>query len=158
MYNFERTKQILVHTFGRNDGMISHVKFVKKKEGSGKKIIYVKDTCEIMCINLEVQADFTVKTTISPVGRAKDAIIALSVSDGQLREGNANDLESGDADFETYNVICLDESQNVTIFAQNKAETSVHHFQVANSAGIPTDIAKKDLFGMGYPYFICLYN
>lgn len=83
-----------------------------------------------MCIDLEVQPDFTVKTTISAVGKAKDAIIALSVSDGQLREGNANDLEQAKDDFETYNVICLDESQNVTIFAnkENKADSKVHHF------------------------------
>jgi len=90
MYNFERTKQILIHTFGQNDGMISHVKFIKKKNGSGKKIIYVKDTSQIMCIDLEIQDDHTVKANITAIGKAKDAIIALSVNDGSLREGNQN--------------------------------------------------------------------
>lgn len=54
IYSFERTKQILIHTFGQNDGMISHVKFLKKKNGTGKTIIYVKDTSEIKKIDFEI--------------------------------------------------------------------------------------------------------
>lgn len=66
--------------------MVSHVKFLKKKNGSGKKIFFVKDTTEIICLDMEESAAGEIKTKATEVGKAKDAIIALSVSDGSHRE------------------------------------------------------------------------
>jgi len=31
-------------------------------------------------------------------------------------------------------------------------------FKIQESTDIPQELVKKDLFGMGYPYFICLYH
>lgn len=31
-------------------------------------------------------------------------------------------------------------------------------FKLTGSKNIPKEVAEKDLFGMGYPYFICLYH
>lgn len=75
--------------------MVSHVKFLKKKNGTGKKIFFVKDTAEIICLDMEESAAGEIKTKATVVGKAKDAIIAMSVTDGSLRESfNQNaDLE-----------------------------------------------------------------
>jgi hypothetical protein len=52
----------------------------------------------------------------------------------------------------------LDESQNITIFSNKNGKENKQQFKVEKSGSIPADIAKKDLFGMGYPYFINLYD
>ena len=44
IYSFDNAKATCVLKLGANDGMISHVKFLKKKDDSGTKVFYVKDT------------------------------------------------------------------------------------------------------------------
>jgi parallel beta-helix repeat protein len=56
--------------------------------------------------------------TKTKIGQAPDSIIAFNVNDGTIREGGqGNDLEENKVSDDTYRVICLDESQNITIFS-----------------------------------------
>ena len=62
---------------------------------------------------------------------------------------------------EEYNVICLDESQYLTIFKrieEGQKMLNKMEFKVEQAAGMPKDVASKDLFGMGYPYFVSWYD
>lgn len=52
IYVFEEAKVKTVLELGVNDGMISHVKFLKKKDKVGTKIFYVKDTQEIIMFDI----------------------------------------------------------------------------------------------------------
>jgi hypothetical protein len=72
IYNFENRKKEKVETFGGNDGMISHAKFLKEPEGGGDFLFYVKNCQYVMQRNLK-----TNETTL--IGRASDAIIAFNV-------------------------------------------------------------------------------
>lgn len=108
IYTFEANKFESVLSLGPNDGMISHVKFLKKVNKVGNRLFYVKDTSEIIMYNLDSKEKKT-------IGSAPDSIIAFNVSDGSIRE-NAEDLESGNTNDDDYRVICLDESQTITIF------------------------------------------
>ena len=95
MYLFEEMREEVVHTFGKGDGMISHMKFIKNLEGGGKYILYVKDTQQVMLFNIETKQQ-------KLVGKASDAIIACHVSYGTIREKdqdlaanlNRDDLEA----------------------------------------------------------------
>jgi hypothetical protein len=56
--------------------------------------------------------------TKTKIGQAPDSIIAFNVNDGTIREGGqGHDLEENKVSDDTYRVICLDESQNITIFS-----------------------------------------
>jgi hypothetical protein len=54
--------------------------------------------------------------------------------------------------------VALDESQNVYHFKCKGGQVNKSVFKLRESKGIPKEVAEKDLFGMGYPYFICLYS
>jgi hypothetical protein len=43
-FTFEDAKAKCVLALDKNEGMISHVKFLKKRDKVGTKIFYVKDT------------------------------------------------------------------------------------------------------------------
>ena len=105
IYVFEEAKPKLIHTLGVNDGMVSHVKFLKKRDSVGTKIFYVKDTQEIICFDIASKESKT-------IGKAPDSIIAFNVNDGSIREShNKNvDPETGASSADSYSVICLDES------------------------------------------------
>ena len=109
IFTFEANKFESVLSLGPNDGMISHVKFLKKTNKIGNRLCYVKDTSEIIMYNLDSKEKKT-------IGHAPDSIIAFNVSDGSIRENNGNDLEAGNTKDDDFRIICLDESQNITIF------------------------------------------
>lgn len=157
IYYFEEMREEVVYTFKKGAGMISHMKFLKNLEGGGKYLVYVKDTQEIVLFNIETKHQ-------KVIGKASDAIIATYVSYSFIREKdyellpenyNRDDLEGSNPDH--FQVICLDESQRITIFDQKEALTK-KEFLVQHATEITDEVAKKDLFGMGYPYFICMYG
>ena len=51
-FTFDEAKAKCVLALGVNEGMISHVKFLKKKNTVGTKIFYVKDTSEIIMFDM----------------------------------------------------------------------------------------------------------
>ena len=52
---------------------------------------------------------------------------------------------------------CLDESQTITVFQKNE-NLIKQELKIQDAAGLSKDQRKKDWFGMGYPYFICIYD
>lgn len=123
IYNFFEQTTTVVKTFKKNDGMISHVKFLKKAQGGGDFIFFVRDTQFIEKLNIQ-----SGETEL--IGKTADSVIAFNVNYNKLRDrdlqfkkenaGNiANDLESGMNDND-FTVVCLDESQNLTLFQQSQ--------------------------------------
>ena len=55
IYTFEDAKEKSVLKLGINDGMVSHVKFLKKKDKVGTKIFYVKNAREIIMYDIVTQ-------------------------------------------------------------------------------------------------------
>lgn len=50
-------------------------------------------------------------------------------------------------------MICaVDESETITIFEIGKKKTTKQ--DIKQAAGIPSNLKGKDLFGMGYPYYV----
>jgi hypothetical protein len=144
--------------------MISHVKFLKKQGGGGDFIFFVKDTQFIEILNLNSLEQDT-------IGKTPDSVIAFNVSSNQLRQkdiefkatlNNLNqdqDLELQNSDNNSFTVICLDESQNLTLFKQNQSQNlQKMQFQLHGAQGMDQEQKKKDWFGMGYPYFISYYD
>ena len=114
IYNFIEQKNECVAVFKKNDGMISHVKFLKESGGGGKYVFFVKDTQFIVKLDLETKEQ-------ENLGKASDSVIAFNVSYNKLRPKDAElkqaqrgamyneDLEQqNNKDY--FTVVCLDES------------------------------------------------
>ena len=86
--------------------MVSHIKFLKKKDQTSTKIFYVKDAQEIIMYDI-------VSKKKTSLGKALGSIIAFNVSDGG--QGNS-DLEENKVSADAYRVICLDETKTISIF------------------------------------------
>mmetsp|Transcript_4382 Transcript_4382/g.7412 ORF Transcript_4382/g.7412 Transcript_4382/m.7412 type:complete len:107 (+) Transcript_4382:617-937(+) len=106
----------MVHRFGRNDGMVSQVRFLKTGEAQkpGDYIFYVKDTRHVVKFNLKTKA-------AKLIGQLKHSCLAMSVAIDKprreemkqaLRQAIQNDPEQGSPiqadDF--YKLVALDES------------------------------------------------
>ena len=52
IYNFGNAKEELILKLTEADGMVSHVKFLKKRDKVGTKIFYVKDAQEIIMYDM----------------------------------------------------------------------------------------------------------
>ena len=151
--------------------MVSHAKFLKtwQKEDAGldkngrqrvtdvtvlKYVFYVKDGQYIMRLNLE-------DSSLKQIGDAGDSIIALSVSRNQLRE--KDEPEKYPYNYEgtehKFQLICLNENQQICIFSSiDGVNIDKKVIDVTDAKGLSIDLKKKDLFGMGYPYFISMYG
>ena len=121
-----------------------------------------------------IQYDIANKRTLL-VGSSRDSILALHVTANYVREfdrdiplqsfGQSNmeeskDLENGSSQKKFF-VACIDESEYLSIFSAKTASNAGRGgFQrkIRESKGTPEEIASKDLFGMGYPYFISMYE
>ena len=53
----------------------------------------------------------------------------------------------------------MDESQNISIFQKVSTDKVAEHciYKIVESIDMDDTLRKKDLFGMGYPYFISYY-
>ena len=88
----------------------------------------------------------------------------MSVTNNRIREkdlelvnANQRDLENSN-DEEGYKLVALDESQNIYVFDGFGGSVKQTKYKLTDSFNIPKEVAEKDLFGMGYPYFINLYQ
>jgi phosphopentomutase len=104
----------IVHRFVNSDGMISNMKFLKQ-DRKGKYAFYIKDTIFVIKLNLET------KSTVL-IGQTSDAVLAMNVTNNQIREKdlelvtrNQRDLENSN-DEEGFMLVALDESQNIYVF------------------------------------------
>lgn len=74
------------------------------------------------------------------------------------KKSGKNKVQSRDK----FYVCCIDESEYVNIFNHKTSQNSgIGGFQIKikNTEGdIPDEIRDKDLFGMGYPYYVCMYG
>jgi len=71
IYHFYANEHIeLVKRFEKNDGMISHVHFLKNAGGGGKYMFYIKDTQFIVRFNLETKES-------EIIGKTNDVVIAF---------------------------------------------------------------------------------
>lgn len=69
----------MVKSFGKNDGMISHVKLLKNPGGGGKYLFYIKDTQFIVRLNIATKEQ-------EVIGKANDAVIAFDVTYNIVRQ------------------------------------------------------------------------
>ena len=159
IYHFAEQKIELVKTFNKSDGMISNVKFLKQPGGGVKYLFYVKDGQYIVRLNLQSRDQ-------EVIGRTADVVVAFNVTYNHKRlkdvmicakQQAAEDLEQQMPDPQHFNVVCLDESQNITLFCQNSI-LNKYEFKVHIARGMTGELKSKDWFGMGYPYFICYYD
>ena len=56
------------------------------------------------------------------IGSSPDSIIAFNVNDGGIRETGQGDLEENKVPETNFRAICLDESQNITIFSSKNGK------------------------------------
>jgi len=54
-----------------------------------------------------------------------------------------------------YLVVAVDESEYVSLFSNTKVYLQQ---KIRDAKDFPKDMGDKDLFGMGYPYLVCLYQ
>lgn len=68
----------VAYSFKKQDGMVSHVKFLKNQGGGGNYIFFVRDTQYIVRLNL-------VSKELEEIGRVSDSVIAFNVAYNKLR-------------------------------------------------------------------------
>ena len=165
LYTFDSKLKSTVATFAKRDGIISHMKFL------GESLFYVKNTRDI------VRYDMKTKSS-QLVGTAKDAVIALSVTRNKMREydsgeevklggafGEDNEIDEenkGGENSGSFTLTCLDESENLYVYKAPPQKTGAKKVfcmstPLKNLGNIPQEMREKDLFGMGYPYYVTLY-
>ncbi len=91
-------------------------------------------------------------------------IVALHVTSSRLRpcddesmgiEENKTDLENGQ---DKFLISAADDSETISIFDTDKVGKPAYTTKIKQSQGSPGNLKTKDLFGLGYPYFICTYD
>lgn len=112
------------------------------------------------------------------IGTTKDAVIAMYVTRNKLREMDSAEEEklggafgAGDDEIDeesksddgSYTLTCLDESENIYIFKAPPSKAASKKIfclstAIKNLGNIPQELREKDLFGMGYPYYVALYS
>lgn len=121
----------------------------------GDCLFYVKDTRNIVRYDMRQKAS-------SLVGTTQDTVVALYVTKNRLRQVDQGeedkqdeiDEEAGDG----YTLCCLDESENVYVFKGPAKQPSRIVENVKRMGNLPQELREKDLFGMGYPYYVTLYG
>lgn len=60
-----------------------------------------------------------------------------------------------------YYICCIDESEYLSIFSHKTTENGgkgAFQQKIRSCKETPAEIKDKDIFGMGYPYFVALYG
>jgi len=73
---------------------------------------------------------------------------------------NDDEIDEENKDDGKFTITCIDENENLYIYkggsdAKRTASLSV---AIKSMPGLPDELREKDLFGMGYPYYVCLYS
>ena len=169
IYDFEVKAKFTPLDFAKRDGLISHVRFL------GESIFYVKNTRDI------VRYDMKSKSS-KIIGQTKDSVLAIYVTKNKLREFDLGAEErkredinhigieireedeerKGEAKDESAFYVCaVDESETIYIFShKSSANRKIGGFsqKIRDCKDLPLEIRDKDLFGMGYPYYIQFYD
>lgn len=170
-YHFNSKRREVVLRFSASQGIISHVKFApngSQYASSGTEIIYVQRCKEIVRYNVATK-------TGKLVGTTSDPIVALHVSSKNLRafdidnDGPQNEESkaAGNTDLEAaqpgFHICAVDDGETVYRFDSEMAQPKRGSPQpellqkIKSAPGVPSGLLRKDLFGMGYPYFVSGY-
>jgi hypothetical protein len=127
--------------------------------GDDLKILYVKDCTKIIEFNLKTKQT-------RQVGQTKDAVLAMYAQTSKLREVDLDSNEEEKIDLEgqvdsTYIVVAIDDSESVSVFDSPSDLKAVGLLRASSKIksleGFPIKLKQKDLFGLGYPYFVSFY-
>jgi hypothetical protein len=58
-------------------------------------------------------------------------------------------------------IATADDSETILLFDTEKLDSkgkATHSVKIKQSSSAPANLKQKDLFGLGYPYFICSYD
>jgi hypothetical protein len=108
------------------------------------------------------------------IGSTREAIVGLYVTKNVMREFDKEedekiggglfseeiDEEAKAGDGNKFTLACIDEGENIYVFKSklgSKKASSIST-SIKSLANVADEIRQKDLFGMGYPYFISLYT
>lgn len=157
--NKERTE---IMDLKNSVGLVYHMKLYKNK------VIYVKNTKEVMVMDIETR-------DIKCIGKAGSQILALHVYDSKVtsldkeilrRDGiEVNDVVDDEENKENYTeteigefrIVTIDSKARVNLFIWEGDRDIKHLFDIRKSTGFPEELLKKDFFSMGYPYIITAY-
>jgi len=106
------------------------------------------------------------------VGTTRDSILAIYAtknktrmfdrSEEEFKRGEiAEDDEEDPRKNDNFYVCCVDESEIVYVFSHKSAldpRKGGFCHKIRDCKDLPEEIRNKDLFGMGYPYYICMYE
>jgi hypothetical protein len=119
--------------------------------------LYVKECRSIF------EFDVTSKQT-RLIGTTNDAVLAMHACVKKLREADLdlNEEEKDDLEEQTsaYLLVTVDDVETLSVFDSQKVQPSGRPFlssKIKALDGIPQKLKTKDLFGLGYPYFVCSY-
>ncbi len=71
------------------------------------------------------------------------------------------DEERKEPDNRSFYVVCIDENECLQIFSHKTADNAGRGGfvkKIRECSDFPGEIKDKDLFGMGYPYLVCMYG
>ena len=159
---FDQNKVELINRFKKGEGMISHVKYLKTNNPErkiGKYIFWVLNTNSICRFNIE-------EKKYEIVASVPDSILCMNVTMNTIKSKEREYLEKmklqqlGDVveDLnevqEECTITCIDESENLHIIKLSENSKNKETFNLKTDCKMDDDLKQKDLFGMGYPYFI----
>lgn len=142
--------------------MISHVKYLKTNNPErkiGKYIFWVLNTNSICRFNIE-EKKYEIVATVP------DSILCMHVTMNTIKSKEREYLEKmklqqlGDVveDLnevqEVCTIVCIDESENLHIIKLSEDSKDKETFNLKKDCKLDDALKQKDLFGMGYPYFI----
>lgn len=146
--------------FNKHDGIISHMKML------GDQLFFVKNTRDLVRHDMKTHSS-------QLIGNTKDAVIAAFVTSNSLREvdkleeeklgvGLHDEIDEESKGDTRFTLCCLDESENIYIISGgspgNPKKTTIISQSIKALGNIPQELREKDLFGMGYPYYMSLYG
>jgi hypothetical protein len=131
----------------------------------GDSLFYVKNTKDLIRYNLKTHSSQLLGTT-------RDAVISLFVTSNRLREQDKEEEEKagmfnnefeideeGKTNSDAFTLCCIDESENIYVYkGKSGRKPSLISTSLKSFTNIPQELREKDLFGMGYPYYVSLYG
>lgn len=125
------------------------------------------------------------KKSSSLIGSTRDSVLALCTTNNKIREFDKEEEKKKDEinhlgieikedeesksnprpaekSNEEFKVCVVDESEYVYIFdnksGSNPKNSAENQYRIKDCKELPQEIKDKDLFGMGYPYFVTYYD
>jgi hypothetical protein len=161
VFDIEKEEKTELMDLKSNKTFVYHMKL------HGNKVIYVKNTKEVMVLDMETADERC-------LGKANSQILALHVFDKKvttldrevmLREGieirdiiddeeNKEQFSEGEDNFR---VVTIDSKARINLFVSENGNDYKHLFDIKKATKFPDELLDKDFFSMGYPYLITAY-